>query len=228
MGWSDVALNLRGPVVQDLQKHFTERWNFIYDEKYSLKSSRYLRLPDRTSDAQQGGEYPPPQQRGFEEGEEGSRGLGGDGEEGERGFGGHEGGFRRKMYNRFNEEYQEHYGGGQHQQQQQQYQSHGEQGSQRASVDAQITRSSSKWSHNISTEVSWCWELVLELPTDSSSTRFRTPMSRPFGTVNTLSTSRTNFSSQLLETSSAPSRTRLAQQSWSALYVLLAMARSTR
>jgi len=139
-------------VVQDLQKHFTERWNFIYDEKYSLKSSRYLRLPDRTSDAQQGGEYPPPQQRGFEEGEEGSRGLGGDGEEGERGFGGHEGGFRRKMYNRFNEEYQEHYGGGQHQQQQQQYQSHGEQGSQRASVDAQITRSSSKWSHNISTE----------------------------------------------------------------------------
>lgn len=152
MGWSDVALNLRGPVVQDLQKHFTERWNFIYDEKYSLKSSRYLRLPDRTSDAQQGGEYPPPQQRGFEEGEEGSRGLGGDGEEGERGFGGHEGGFRRKMYNRFNEEYQEHYGGGQHQQQQQQYQSHGEQGSQRASVDAQITRSSSKWSHNISTE----------------------------------------------------------------------------
>jgi phospholipase D1/2 len=151
MGWSDVALNLRGPVVQDLQRHFTERWNFIYDEKYSLKSSRYLRLPDRTTGAQQGGEYPPPQQRGFEEGEEGSRGLGGDDEEGERGFGGHEGGFRRKMYNRFNEEYQEHYGGGQHQQQQQ-YQSHGEQGSQRASVDAQITRSSSKWSHNISTE----------------------------------------------------------------------------
>lgn len=151
MGWSDVALNLRGPVVQDLQKHFTQRWNFIYDEKYSLKSTRYVRLPDTTGDAQQGGEYLPPQQREFEEGAEGSRGFGGDGEEGERGFGGHEGGFRRKMYNRFNEEYQEHYGGGNHQQQQQ-YQSHGEQGSQRANVDAQITRSSSKWSHNISTE----------------------------------------------------------------------------
>lgn len=151
MGWSDVALNLRGPVVQDLRTHFTQRWNFIYDEKYSLKSTRYLRLPDMASGPQQGGEYPPPQQREFEEGAEGSRGFGGDGEEGERGFGGHEGGFRRKMYNRFNEEYQEHYGGGHHQQQQQ-YQSHGEHGSQRASIDAQITRSSSKWSHNISTE----------------------------------------------------------------------------
>jgi hypothetical protein len=132
------------------------------------------------------------------------------------------------MYNRFNEEYQEHYGGGQHQQQQQQYQSHGEQGSQRARVDAQITRSSSKWSHNISTEVSWCWELLLKLPTDSSSTLFRTRMSRPFGTVSTLSTSRTSSSLQLLETSSVPSRTRLVQQSLSALYVLLVMARSTR
>lgn len=77
MGWSDVALNLRGPVVQDLQKHFTQRWNFIYDEKYSLKSTRYLRLPDMASGPQQGGEYPPPQQREFEEGAEGSRGFGG-------------------------------------------------------------------------------------------------------------------------------------------------------
>ena len=227
MGWSDVALNLRGPVVQDLQKHFTQRWNFIYDEKYSLKSTRYLRLPDMASGPQQGGEYPPPQQREFEEGAEGSRGFGGDGEEGERGFGGHEGGFRRKMYNRFNEEYQEHYGGGHHQQQQQ-YQSHGEHGSQRASIDAQITRSSSKWSHNISTEVSWCCELPLKLPTDSTSARSRTRTSRPSGTVNTLSTSRTSSSLQPLETSSVPSRTRLAQQSLSALYVLLAMARSTR
>ncbi|KAF3039262.1 hypothetical protein E8E11_006091 [Didymella keratinophila] len=150
MGWSDVALNLRGPVVQDLRTHFTQRWNFIYDEKYSHKSTRYLRLPDTTSGAQQGGEYPPPQQRDFEEGEEGSRGFGGDGEEGERGFG-RSGGFRRKMYDRVHEEYEEHYGGRPHHEQQQ-YQSHAEHGAQRANIDAQITRSSAKWSHNISTE----------------------------------------------------------------------------
>ncbi|KAF2628526.1 phospholipase D/nuclease [Macroventuria anomochaeta] len=150
MGWSDVALNLRGPVVQDLRTHFTQRWNFIYDEKYSHKATRYQRLPDTTSGAQQGGQYPPPQQRGFEEGEEGSRGFGGDGEEGERGLFGRGGGFRQKMYNRVNEEYQEHYGG--HHQQQQHYQSHAEHGAQRANVDCQITRSSTKWSHNISTE----------------------------------------------------------------------------
>lgn len=151
MGWSDVALNLRGPVVQDLRTHFTQRWNFIYDEKYSHKSTRYLRLPDTKSGAQQGGEHAS-QQREFEGGEESSRGLGGDGEEGERGLFGHEGGFRRKMYDRVNEEFQEHYSG--HNQQQQQYQSHAEHGAQRANVDAQITRSSAKWSHNISTEVS--------------------------------------------------------------------------
>ncbi|KAF3046968.1 hypothetical protein E8E12_009634 [Didymella heteroderae] len=150
MGWSDVALNLRGPVVQDLRTHFTQRWNFIYDEKYSHKSTRYLRLPDTTSGAQQGGEYPPPQQREFEEGEEGSRGFDGDGQEGERGFG-RGGGFRRKMYDRVHEEYEEHYGGRPHHDQQQ-YQSHAEHGAQRANVDAQITRSSAKWSHNISTE----------------------------------------------------------------------------
>ncbi|KAF1927556.1 phospholipase D active site motif protein [Didymella exigua CBS 183.55] len=149
MGWSDVALNLRGPVVQDLRTHFTQRWNFIYDEKYSHKSTRYLRLPDTTSGAQQGGEYPPPQQREFEEGEEGSRGFGGDGEEGERGLFGRGGGFRQKMYNRVHEEYEEHYGGAH---EQQQYQSHAEHGAQRANIDAQITRSSTKWSHNISTE----------------------------------------------------------------------------
>jgi phospholipase D1/2 len=151
MGWSDVALNLRGPVVQDLRTHFTQRWNFIYDEKYSHKATRYQRLPDTSSGAQQGGEYPPPQQREFEDGEQGSRGFGGDGEEGERGMFGRGGGFRQKMYNRVNEEYQEHYG---HQGQQQHHQSHAEHGAQRANVDCQITRSSTKWSHNIATEVS--------------------------------------------------------------------------
>lgn len=30
MGWSDVSLSLRGPIVEDLRDHFAQRWNFIY------------------------------------------------------------------------------------------------------------------------------------------------------------------------------------------------------
>lgn len=137
MGWSDVALCLSGPVVQDLRTHFTQRWNFIYDEKYSKKATRYSRLPDTHSGAQE----QPSQQRGFE-GEEG---------EGERGLFGH-GGLRQKMYSKFEQHGQ--YGQDQSSHQEQQY-SHQEHGSQRGSVDCQITRSSAKWSHNlVSTEVS--------------------------------------------------------------------------
>lgn len=36
MGWSDVALSLAGPVVQDLRTHFAQRWNFIYFEASQL------------------------------------------------------------------------------------------------------------------------------------------------------------------------------------------------
>lgn len=158
MGWSDVSLSLSGPAVQDLRTHFSQRWNFIYDEKYSKKDTRYARLPDTSSGAQQGGAYPPPpQQRGFddEEGER-ERGFGDeDGQEGERGlFGrgeGRSGGFRDKLYNRAQQEFSHHghHGEGQHQQQ---HYSHAEHGSQRGSADCQLTRSSAKWSHNISTE----------------------------------------------------------------------------
>lgn len=45
MGWSDVSISLHGPVVEDLQLHFVERWNFIYNEKYDVrKDVRYSRL----------------------------------------------------------------------------------------------------------------------------------------------------------------------------------------
>ncbi|KAF2670312.1 phospholipase D/nuclease [Microthyrium microscopicum] len=45
MGWSDIALSIVGPVVQDLGEHFVQRWNFIYDEKYhSRPDPRYARL----------------------------------------------------------------------------------------------------------------------------------------------------------------------------------------
>lgn len=45
MGWSDISLSLHGPVVEDLRRHFVERWNFIYDAKYRARNQpRYTRL----------------------------------------------------------------------------------------------------------------------------------------------------------------------------------------
>jgi phospholipase D1/2 len=42
MGWSDLSICLRGPVVEDLKAHFVARWNFIYYEKYDVqKDDRY-------------------------------------------------------------------------------------------------------------------------------------------------------------------------------------------
>lgn len=168
MGWSDVSLSLHGPVVQDLRTHFTQRWNFIYDEKYGKKDTRYQRLSATRSGAQEGGAYPPPptQQRGFDGGDEGERGFDGDeyDEQGERGLfgrgGGGSGGFREKIYSRVNEAQQhighrygqEHGGGHQYEQQ-----SHAEHSSQRGRAECQIARSVSKWSHNVATtEVGPC------------------------------------------------------------------------
>ncbi|KAA8621685.1 Phospholipase D/nuclease [Pyrenophora tritici-repentis] len=141
MGWSDVALCLSGPVVQDLRTHFSQRWNFIYDEKYSKKATRYARLPETSSGAQQSGVYPPPpmQQRGIEGEEEGERGFGG--EEGDRGLFGRTGGLRQKMQSKF-EQYE-------HGSSQGQQQSHVEHSAQRGGVECQIARSAAKWSHNL-------------------------------------------------------------------------------
>lgn len=45
MGWSDISVSLHGPVVEDLRRHFVERWNFIFDSKYEIrKDARYGRL----------------------------------------------------------------------------------------------------------------------------------------------------------------------------------------
>lgn len=52
MGWSDVSICLRGPVVEDLKAHFAQRWNFIYLEKYDVrKDKRYQLLDYRPSRA---------------------------------------------------------------------------------------------------------------------------------------------------------------------------------
>jgi phospholipase D1/2 len=37
MGWSDVSICAKGPIVEDLRAHFTQRWNFIYYEKYDVR-----------------------------------------------------------------------------------------------------------------------------------------------------------------------------------------------
>lgn len=48
MGWSDVALSLIGPCVKDLQRHFFDRWNFIFNAKYAVrKVDRYRGLDER-------------------------------------------------------------------------------------------------------------------------------------------------------------------------------------
>ncbi|KAF2182006.1 phospholipase D/nuclease [Zopfia rhizophila CBS 207.26] len=164
MGWSDISLSLAGPVVQDLRTHFTQRWNFIFDEKYAQKNNdaRYIRLPSTGSGAQQGGYYPTPpkqQPRGFDGEDEGERSFGGDeydGQGGERGlFGrGGSGGFRQKLHSRISEGYhqmEQHYGQ-QHDSSHYHQQSHAEHGAQRRGVGCQITRSCSKWSHGVSTE----------------------------------------------------------------------------
>jgi phospholipase D1/2 len=106
MGWTDVSLCLTGPLVNDLKTHFVERWNFIYEEKYTVrKDARYSLLQNTPMSAQQpynpGGFPPPPAARGVEEeeGQGGERGFVDD--EGERGLfgsgGGNLGGLREKL-----------------------------------------------------------------------------------------------------------------------------------
>ena len=50
MGWSDLSLCLRGPVVEDLRAHFVQRWNFIFNEKYDIsQKGKYKLLSLQTS-----------------------------------------------------------------------------------------------------------------------------------------------------------------------------------
>ncbi|KAK4192729.1 hypothetical protein QBC35DRAFT_483180 [Podospora australis] len=45
MGWSDIALSLSGPIVDNLATHFCQRWNFIFDKKYTTRDiGKYIRL----------------------------------------------------------------------------------------------------------------------------------------------------------------------------------------
>ncbi|KAJ4294820.1 hypothetical protein N0V88_005054 [Collariella sp. IMI 366227] len=37
MGWTDVSLSLSGPITDSLEAHFTQRWNFIMNKKYTTR-----------------------------------------------------------------------------------------------------------------------------------------------------------------------------------------------
>jgi phospholipase D1/2 len=38
MGWSDISISVRGVILDDLQQHFSQRWNFIYNEKMASRN----------------------------------------------------------------------------------------------------------------------------------------------------------------------------------------------
>ncbi|KAL2190140.1 phospholipase D/nuclease [Thermothelomyces heterothallicus CBS 203.75] len=44
MGWSDISISLSGPIVNSLALHFTQRWNFIFNKKYSTRDIGKYRL----------------------------------------------------------------------------------------------------------------------------------------------------------------------------------------
>jgi phospholipase D1/2 len=66
MGWSDVSVSIYGPIVEDLRRHFVDRWNFIYDTKYHAQNDpRYSRLAlyvrPTSFPGQESGSHPRPQ-----------------------------------------------------------------------------------------------------------------------------------------------------------------------
>ncbi|KAI0184402.1 phospholipase D active site-containing protein [Xylaria flabelliformis] len=67
MGWSDISISLSGPIVHNLINHFTDRWNFIYDEKYNEKDpGKYRRFEQSGEDNSR--HFPHPDFDGLEDG----------------------------------------------------------------------------------------------------------------------------------------------------------------
>ena len=133
MGWSDISVSLRGPVVKDLREHFVERWNFIYNEKYDVRGDkRYSRLSlmqNPFSSQPQGNET---SQRGDPSGISSHQP--------------HHGGHHHRMHDlggKFEQRLEQGM-----QEVQDQYLG----GDQVGGISCQVVRSCSKWSHNVSTE----------------------------------------------------------------------------
>ncbi|KAL8999842.1 MAG: hypothetical protein Q9169_001383 [Polycauliona sp. 2 TL-2023] len=171
MGWSDISVSLRGPVVEDLRAHFVERWNFIYNEKYDVrKDVRYSRLslnppyqqyqrsasPYNMHDEASRDFAAPPSQTSrsvnFDEAESHSRGFGSSDQDRRHHHHHHvEQGIDQMadaVRGRFSdgvqrmEDSREHHSGRLHS------------GAQDAGIPCQIVRSCSKWSHGLATEQS--------------------------------------------------------------------------
>lgn len=49
MGWSDISISLEGPILHSLIDHFSDRWNFIFQQKYNSKDpGKYAPVPSST------------------------------------------------------------------------------------------------------------------------------------------------------------------------------------
>ncbi|KAL8748851.1 MAG: hypothetical protein Q9184_007051 [Pyrenodesmia sp. 2 TL-2023] len=173
MGWSDISVSLRGPVVEDLRAHFVERWNFIYNEKYDVrKDVRYSRLTFNQNSAgayqsrpsssagdsryrpssaysQMSQPFPPYAQRQpSPEPYQSYHGAGPDGVEGTlRGFGSsyEEGGLRGRLNDGIQRI-------GEHLEDHLEHHHHLHGGLQDAGIPCQIVRSCAKWSHGVPRE----------------------------------------------------------------------------
>lgn len=66
MGWSDISISLTGPIVNSTILHFTDRWNYIWGQKYNTEenANKYQKLDLALSHA-------PPSQRLVDQGEGG-------------------------------------------------------------------------------------------------------------------------------------------------------------
>jgi phospholipase D1/2 len=185
MGWTDVSLSLTGPSVQDLQQHFCNRWNFIYDEKYLVrKDDRYCKLTVTGGyEKPPGGEDPAEDKRGLLEGEEG--------------------GLRDKLKHRIEGEIKEHghHWGVQHRVAQQPTTGTG--------FSCQITRSLCKWSQGTSLEVSAIVSPGLKKLLTMDSTQLPMPIWTSSKTASILFTSKISSSLHQLPPSRRLLKTRL-------------------
>jgi len=56
MGWSDISISLSGPIVQNLIHHFTDRWNYIFNQKYVARAdNKYAPLESAVSNVEPSG-----------------------------------------------------------------------------------------------------------------------------------------------------------------------------
>lgn len=64
MGWSDISISLVGPIVKSLDLHFTDRWNYIWSQKYNYDgNTKYQKLEDSEAS------HAPPSRSLLEEGQ---------------------------------------------------------------------------------------------------------------------------------------------------------------